>query len=383
MAQMAKSAAIVGVYEHPTRFAPSKSAYQLIAESARGALADAGLKLSDVDGLFFAGYAMDSLGLTDYLNIRPAYIDSTNIGGVSFVAHAGHAMAAIAAGLCQVALICYSAVNSSQPGAGGFGGRATTPADQYENPYGITVINGYAMVAQRHMHQYGTTAEQLAEIAVSTRLHASLNPSAKYRDLITVEDVINSRMIAAPLHLLDCCMISDGAGAVLITSAERARDLPKKPIYILGQAESVGHASAGHRDLLDIGTFRSAKAAYERAGLSPRDVDMAMVYDSFTITVLVQLEALGFCKPGEGGAFVSGGRLRYDREFPVNTDGGGLSSNHPGMRGIFLIIEAVKQLRGEGGVRQVKKPLRTAIVSGIGGNLGYRHGAATMLLSNE
>src|SRR5579875_849029 len=238
MAQMAKSAAIVGVYEHPTRFAPSKSAYQLIAESARGALADAGLKLSDVDGLFFAGYAMDSLSLTDYLNIRPAYIDSTNIGGVSFVAHAGHAMAAIAAGLCQVALICYSAVNSSQPGAGGFGGRATTPADQYENPYGITVINGYAMVAQRHMHQYGTTAEQLAEIAVSTRLHASLNPFAKYRDLITVEDVINSRMIAAPLHLLDCCMISDGAGAVLITSAERTRDLPKKPIYILGQAES-------------------------------------------------------------------------------------------------------------------------------------------------
>ncbi|HLH78527.1 MAG TPA: hypothetical protein VKV28_17130 [Candidatus Binataceae bacterium] len=379
-----KSAAIVGVYEHPSRFAPSKSAYQLIGESVRGALADAGLKRNDIDGLFFAGFGMDSLTLCDYLNLYPSYLDSTNIGGVSFVAHAGHAMAALAAGLCQVALICYGSVAASQPGTGlGGGGRSTAPADQYENPYGPTVINGYAMVAQRHMHQFGTRSEQLAEIAVATRYNASLNPEAKYRDEITVADVLASRMIAAPLHLLDCCMVSDGAGAVLVTSMERARDLRQPPIAIRGYGESVGHAGGGLRDLLELGTTRSARDAYARAAMSAKDVDMAMLYDSFTITVLAQIEALGLCRPGEGGDFVSGGRLRLDGDFPVNTDGGGLSSNHPGMRGIFLLIEAVRQLRGQCGARQVRKPLRTAIVSGIGGNLGYRHGAATMLLSNS
>jgi acetyl-CoA C-acetyltransferase len=233
------------------------------------------------------------------------------------------------------------------------------------------------------MHEYGTTSEQLAEIAVTTRLHASLNPNAKYRDLLTVEDVLKSRVISTPLHLLDCCVVSDGAGAVVMTSAERARDLPKKPIYVLGSGEAMRHAAAGHRDLMDIATNDSARQVYERSGLTPKDIDMAMIYDSFTITVLMQLEALGFCKRGEGGAWVSGGRLRYDGEFPLNTDGGGLSNNHPGMRGIFLLIEATKQLRGEGGPRQSKKPLRTAIASGIGGILGYRHAAASVILSNE
>ncbi len=380
-----KKAAIVGVYEHPTRFAPSKTTYQIIAESAREALADAGLTIKDVDGLFNAGGGglLGSLALADYLNIFPTYTDTTNYGGSSFVGHAAHAAAAISAGLCKVALICYSATPVSTPMAGIAGAMAGDPSSNYENPYGVTIINGYAMTAQRHMHEYGTTSEQLAEIAVTMRLHASMNPNAKYRDPITVEDVLKSRVISSPLHLLDCCVVSDGGGAVVMTSAERARDLRKKPVYILGSGEAMRHAAAGHRDLMDIATNDSARQVYERSGLTPKDIDMAMIYDSFTITVLMQLEALGMCKKGEGGAWVGGGRLRYDGEFPINTDGGGLSSNHPGMRGIFLLIEAARQLRGEGGARQCKKPLRTAIATGIGGNLGYRHAAATVILSNE
>jgi len=375
-------AAIVGVYEHPTRFAPSKTTYQIIAESAREALADAGLTIKDVDGLFNAGAGF-SLGLADYLNVNPSYTDTTNYGGSSFVGHAAHAAAAISAGLCSVALICYSATPVSAPMAGGGGGMPLDPASNFENPYGVTIINGYALTAQRHMHEYGTTSEQLAEIAVTMRLHASMNPNAKYRDPITVEDVLKSRVISSPLHLLDCCVVSDGGGAVVMTSAERARDLRKKPIYLLGSGEAMRHGAGGHRDLMDIATNDSARQAYERSGLGPKDIDMAMIYDSFTITVLMQLEALGMCKRGEGGAWVSGGRLRYDSEFPINTDGGGLSSNHPGMRGIFLLIEAVRQLRGEGGPRQAKKRLRTAVATGIGGILGYRHAAATVILSNE
>ena len=384
-----KKTAIVGVYEHPTRFSPSKTTYQLIAESAREALADAGLTIKDVDGLFNAGGGglIGSLALADYLNLYPTYTDTTNYGGSSFVGHAAHAAAAISAGLCNVTLICYSATPVSTPmagiGGGGGGGMIGDPSTHFEQPYGPTIINGYAMTAQLHMHEYGTTAEQLAEIAVTTRMHASLNPHAKYRDLLTVEDVLKSRVISTPLHLLDCCVVSDGAGAVVMTSAERARDLRKKPIYILGSGEAMRHAAAGHRDLMDIATNDSARQVYERSGLTPKDIDMAMIYDSFTITVLMQLEALGFCKRGEGGAWVSGGRLRYDGEFPLNTDGGGLSNNHPGMRGIFLLIEATRQLRGEGGPRQSKKPLHTAIASGIGGILGYRHAAASVILSNQ
>ncbi len=381
-----KKAAIVGVYEHPTRFAPSKTSYQLIAESAREALADAGLTIKDVDGMFNAGAGgvLGSLALADYLNINPMYTDTTNFGGSSFVGHAGHAAAAIAAGLCNVALITYSATPVSAPGGAGLAGTmGGDPSSEFELPYGVTIINGYAMTARLHMNKYGTTAEQLAEIAVTMRMHASMNPHAKYRDPITVEDVLKSRVISSPLHLLDCCVVSDGAGAVVMTTAERARDLRKKPVYVLGAGEGMRHGAAGKRDLLDIATNDSGRLAYERAGLTPKDIDMAMIYDSFTITVMMQLEALGFCKHGEGGGFVSGGRLRYDREFPINTDGGGLSSNHPGMRGIFLLIESTRQLRGEGGPSQAKKPLTTAMVSGIGGNLGYRHAAASLIISNQ
>ena len=301
------------------------------------------------------------------------------------MAHTAHAAAAIHAGLCDVCLVVYGSTAASSRfaiGTGGGGGGGGDPCDQYEIPFGPTTVGSYAMIAQRHMHDYGTTSEQLAEIAVTMRLHASMNPAAKYREPITVEDVLASRIISSPLHLLDCCIISDGGGALVITSAERARDLKKKPVYILGTGETVRHAARGHRDFLEIAAAQSGRLAFERAGVAHKDIDMAMIYDSFTITVLATLENLGFCKRGEGGQFVSGGRLRFDGEFPINTDGGGLSSNHPGMRGIFLVIEATKQLRGECGPRQVKD-CKIALAHGTGGTLGTRHSGATLILSNQ
>ncbi len=380
---LSRKTALAGVYEHPTRFAPDKSMFQIMAESARGALDDAGLTIKDVNGLCTAGIGMSGMGivgLCDYLNLTPNFVDATNIGGASFVAHTAHAAAAIHAGLCDVCLVVFgSTVASSRPTMNGGGGDS---CDQYEIPFGPTTVGAYAMIAQRHMHEYGTTSEQLAEIAVTMRLHASMNPVAKYRDPITVEDVLASRIISSPLHLLDCCIISDGGGALVITSAERARDMKKKPIYILGTGETVRHAARGQRDYLEIAAAQSGRLAFERSGVAHKDIDMAMIYDSFTITVLTTLENLGFCKRGEGGAFVSGGRLRFDGDFPINTDGGGLSSNHPMMRGMFLVIEASKQLRGECGPRQVKD-CKIALVHGTGGALGTRHSGATLILSNQ
>jgi acetyl-CoA C-acetyltransferase len=381
-----RKTAIAGVYEHPTRFAPDKTMFQIMAESARGALNDAGLTIKDVDGLFSTGIGfggMGIVGLADYLNMTPNYLDSTSIGGSSFVAHTAHAAAAIAAGLCEVGLVVYgSSAASSRFAIGTGGGGGGDIPDQYEVPFGPTTVGAYAMVAQRHMHEFGTTPEQLAEIAVTMRLHASMNPQAKYREPITVEDVLASRIISSPLHLLDCCIISDGGGAVIVTSAERARDLKRKPVYLLGAGETARHAARGKRDYLEIAAAQSGRLAFERAGVTHKDIDMAMIYDSFTITVLTTLENLGFCKRGEGGAFVTGGRLRFDGEFPINTDGGGLSSNHPGMRGIFLVIEATRQLRGECGSRQVQD-CKTALVHGTGGALGTRHSGATLILSNQ
>jgi acetyl-CoA acetyltransferase len=328
--------------------------------------------------------AMGIVGFCDYMNLTPTFLDGTNIGGSSFVAHTAHAAAAINAGLCNVAVIVYGSTAASARfaiGTGG-GGGGGDPCDQFEFPYGPTTVGAYAMIAQRHMHDYGTRPEQLAEIAVTMRHHASMNPVAKYRDPITVDDVLASRIISSPLHLLDCCIISDGGGALIVTSAERARDLKKKPAYILGAGEAVRHAARGQRDFLEIAAHQSGRLAFERAGVTHKDIDMAMIYDSFTITVLTTLENLGFCKRGEGGAFVTGGRLRYDGELPINTDGGGLSSNHPGMRGMFLVIEAVKQLRDECGPRQVKD-CRIALAHGTGGALGTRHSGATLILTNQ
>jgi len=372
---------IAGVYEHPTRWAAGKTAYQIHAESARGVLDDAGLSIKDVDGYFTSGVSpIGVLTVAEHLNLQPRHLDSTSIGGSSFVSHVTHAAAAIAAGLCEVALITYaSTVASSKFALGTAGAFVADPPDHFEAPFGPTLVGLYALVAQRHMYEFGTKPEQLAEIAVTTRRHASLNPAAKFRDLITVEDVLASRMISSPLHLLDCCVITDGGGAVVVTSAERARDLRPRPVYVLGGSEACCHTAMGRRDLLDIAARQSGPRAMAMAGVTPKDIDMCMVYDSFTITVLETLENLGFCRRGEGGAFVQHGRIGLGGELPVNTDGGGLSSNHPGMRGIFLVIEATKQLRGECGPRQVTD-CQVALCHGTGGMLSTRHSGATVVL---
>jgi len=373
--------AVVGAYEHPTRFAPEKTAYQLHAESARGALEDAGLTISDVDGLFTSGVGpIGIMSLANHLNLRPCYLDSQAIGGSSFVSHCLHAAAALAAGLCSVALVTYGSTAASERFAIGTGGGfLMDPPDAFEAPFGPTIVGSYALVAQRHMHDYGTTSEQLAEIAVTMRKHAGLNPHAKYREPITVEDVLASRVISSPLHLLDCCVISDGGGALVLASLERARDLRGPPVVILGGAEAVRHSEAGGRDLLDVAASQSGPLALARAGVRHADVDLCAVYDSYTITVLTTLEGLGFCRPGEGGAFAGGGRIALGGALPVNPDGGGLSSNHPGMRGIFLVIEATRQLHGECGPRQVKDA-EIALVHGTGGMLGQRHSGVTLVL---
>ena len=240
------------------------------------------------------------------------------------------------------------------------------------------------MIAQRHMHLYGTTSEQLAQVAVSTRKHASMNPEALFRTPITVEDVVNARVISSPLHLLDCCVITDGGGAVVVASPELARSCKQNPVWVLGVGEALAHQGAGKRDLIEIAAKQSTTPAFAMAGVTHKDIDMAMIYDSFTIPVIETLEDLGFCKKGEGGDFVSGGRIEIGGELPINTDGGGLSSNHPGMRGIFLLLEATRQLRHkfEGTPRQVPN-CNIALCHGTGGALGSRHSGGTVILGRD
>jgi acetyl-CoA C-acetyltransferase len=384
MTRFSRQAAVVGVHEHETRWAPDKTDFQIAAESARAAVVDAGLRLQDVDGYFVAGVSgMAAALMCDHLNMRPKVVDSTSIGGTSFLAHAAHAVSAIATGRCDVALITYGSTAASNSVAIGTRERSGVEIpEQYEAPYGVTTVGAYALCAQRHMYEFGTTSEQLAEIAVTFRRYAGLNPYAKYREPISVDDVLSSRLISSPLHLLDCCIISDGGGAVVLTSAARARDCAKPPVWILGAGETVFHPQAGKRDFMHMAASQTAPIAFAQAGVTPQDIDMCMIYDSFTITVLMTLENLGFCKIGEGGDFVSNGRLALDGALPTNTDGGGMSSNHPGMRGIFLIIEAVKQLRGECGDRQVQD-CRLALAHGTGGALGTRHGGVTLIMGRD
>ncbi len=378
---MKRAAAIVGVHEHPTRYAPHKTAFQIHAESARGALVDAGLSITDVDGYCTSGGGpLGLLSLCNHLGLRPRFVDSTSIGGSSFVAHTAHAAAAIAAGLCEVVLITYGSTAASERFAVGTGGGSMgDPPDQFEAPYGPTIVGSYALCAQRHMHEFGTTSEQLASVAVTMRRHAAFNPQAKYREPITVADVLASRIVSSPLHLLDCCIISDGGGAIVVTSAERACDLRKPPVYVLGAAEAVCDTGVGCRDLTDTAASQSGPLALARAGVGHADIDCCMLYDSFTITVVMTLEGLGFCARGAGGAFVADGRIGLGGTLPVNTDGGGLSSNHPGMRGIFLVIEATRQLRGACGAGQVPDAA-VVLVHGTGGMLGQRHSGATLVL---
>jgi len=371
-----RDVAIVGVAESDLGRVPNKSKFQLSAEASKAALDDAGLTKADVDGVLTTiiteGGQFSSLLMAEYMGIRPRYTNSTSIGGSSFVAYVEHAAMAIATGLCDVALICHGSTNISDRGgrAGPVSGAASVfGPSQFEEPYGISTVGSYALAAQRHMHEYGTTSEQLAEIAVATRKWASMNPKALMREPIGIDDVLNSRMIASPLHLLDCCLVTDAGGAVVLTSMDRAKDLKKRPIAVLGTGEAHTHRMISQMpDLTETAAKISGRLAFERSGISHAEIDVAEIYDSFTITVLLTLESLGFCKKGEGGDFVSGQRTAPGGDFPMNTQGGALSYTHPGMFGIFTVIEAVRQLRGECGERQVKDA-KIALANGTGGVL--------------
>jgi len=360
---------------------PQKSAFQLHVEAARNALVDAGLTVRDVDAVFSAGLWMGS-ETAEYMGIRPRYVDGTQIGGCSFIAHVQHAMAAIAAGIVEVALITHGESGASRIGMPGTRFGADSFRLQFEQPFGLAgPPTGYALAAARHMHEYGTTSEQLAELAVSTRKWAQLNPRAIMRDPLTVEQVLASRVISWPLHLLDCCLVTDAGGAVVVTSAARARDLPKRPVYVLGTGEATTHVLVSQ--MPDYAFWDAAKMASERAfamaGVAHGDIDVAEFYDAFTIVPVMGLEATGFCKPGEGGAFVSGGRTAPGGPFPMNTNGGGLSYTHSGMYGMFTLVEAVRQLRGECGPRQVAGA-KTAICHGLGGMFSA---SATLICGTE
>ena len=376
-------AAIVGVAESDLGRTPDKTVLQLQHQAARAALDDAGFTFEDVDALFCAGgwSWSPNLMLAEYLGIQPKYTDSTNIGGSSFEAHIAHAVAGIESGLFEVALIAYGSTQRSDRSRNR-GGYTFKLTEQFEPPFGLpTPVGAYALAAMRHMHEHGTTSEQLAEVAVATRKWASMNEKAMMRDPITIEDVLNSRWICEPLHLLDCCLVTDGGGAVVVASADRARQARKPPAWILGHGEAHTHNSI--TNMPDLATHRAAmlsgRAAFAMAGLTPAEIDVVEIYDSFTITVLLTLEALGFCGRGESGAFVSGQRTAPGGPFPLNTNGGGLSYCHPGMYGIFLLIEATRQLRGECGPRQVEGA-RTALAHGTGGVLSS---AATVLLGKD
>jgi acetyl-CoA acetyltransferase len=373
-------AAIVGVAESDLgEVGPGLTPLDLIGQATLRVLEDAGLRKEDVDGLFSASayYHMPTLSVGEYLGIRPRYSDATSMGGSSFISHLFHAATAIDAGLCEVALIAYG---STQRSGGGrlVSGSETLP---YEAPYRPRYpVSMYALAASRHMHQHGTTREQLAEVAVAAREWAKLNPKAFVHDDLSVEDVLSSRMVSSPLSVLDCCLVTDGGGAVLVTSAERARDLRKPPVYLLGAGEAHWHRNISQMpDLTMSAASESGPRACQMAKLGPGAVDVAMLYDAFTINTVLFLEDLGFCEKGEGGAFVSGGRISPGGELAVNTNGGGLSYNHPGMYGLLLLVEATRQIRGECGERQVAD----ANVAFVHGNGGVLSSQVTALLGSE
>lgn len=381
---------IAGAYEHPLRKAPDKSLAQLHAEVALGALADAGLSKDDVDGYFCGGDVPGTgpFSMVDYLNLKVRHADSTNIGGASYILHVNHAAQAIAAGKCDVALVTLAGRPRSEGVPKGGLKRADSPVQPdyaWETPFGMTILNVYAMCAMRHMHEFGTTPEQLAWVKVAASHHAQHNPNAMLRDLVTVDDVLNSTLVADPLHKLDCCIVSDGGGAVIVTRPEIARQLKRPLVKIRGAGEAVKHTAGGAIDLTYSAGRFSGAAAFAEAGLTPADVKYASVYDSFTITVIVQLEDLGFCAKGEGGRFVADGNLIAGiGRLPVNTDGGGLCNNHPFNRGgITKIIEAVRQLRGEAHPAVQVANCDIALAHGTGGMLGTRHGGATLIMERE
>jgi acetyl-CoA acetyltransferase len=363
------SAAIVGIAESDLgAVATEMSPIDLMAQGIQRALADCGLHLRDVDGLICATTQSrtSGLALSEYLGISPAFIDTTILGGSSFMFHVAHAQAALQLGLCKVAVIAYGSTQRTV-------GRRHASAREY-NPYEspfrpFLPATAYALAASRHMHQYGTTREQLAAVAVAAREWALLNPAAWEKKALTIDEVLSARMVSYPLTVRDCCLITDGGGAVIITTAERARSLKRPPVYVLGCGQAITHANISSMpDLTVTGALQSGRAAYEMARLAPGDIDVVELYDAFTINTILFLEDLGFCPKGEGGRFVSDGGIAPGGGLPVNTNGGGLSYCHPGMYGLFLLIEAARQLRRECGARQIAD-CETAIAHGNGGVL--------------
>jgi acetyl-CoA acetyltransferase len=378
--------AIVGAALSDIGRVDDKTDYELCHQATVRALADAGLRKDDVTGFMSCGAGTFlPVDIAEYMGLSPQlnWVDSTQVGGASWEFYVEHALAAIAAGLTDVVVLAYGSTaradlkrryrtaNLAYSNKG---------PSQFDAPWGHTLISKYAMTARRHMHEFGTAIEQLAEIAVSARHNASLNPDAFYRDPITIDDVLSSRMMADPFTKLQCCLRSDGGGAVVLTSADRAVDGPKAPVWVLGSGEAVSHVTMSEwDDFTSSPCERSGRLAFERAGLTPDDVDVCELYDAFTAMLLLTLEGLGFCKKGEGGPFVEDGKLRVGGALPTNTDGGGLSHCHPGMRGMFLLVEAVRQLRGECGERQVPD----ASIACVNGTGGWFSSASTLLLGRD
>jgi len=380
---------IVGAFEHPTRKATDISVAQLHAECAKGAIEDAGLTKNDIDGYFCAGDApgMGGIGMANYMGLNLKHIDSTDTGGSSYLVHVGHAAEAIATGRCNIALITLAGRPRSEGSSGTIvRSRGTgVPEEPFELPYGPVTVNMYAMAAMRHMYQYGTTAEQLAWVKVAASHHAQHNPHAMLRDVYTVKDVLDSPMVADPLRRMDCCVVSDGGGAIIMARPEIAKSLKRPLVPVLGAAEAPKHTNGGKFDLTYTGAAWTGPRCFEEAGVKQADIKYASIYDSFTITVVLQIEDLGFCEKGKGGAFVADGNLiSGSGKFPWNTDGGGMCNNHPANRGgMTKIIEAVRQLRGEAHPAVQVKNCDIALAHGTGGSLGTRHGAATVIMGRE
>ena len=368
------SAAIAGVATFGCGEAPGFSEMELLARSAHAAVADAGLKMSDIDGLCTAsvGSTMWPMPVIEYLGLRPSFINGTMVGGSSFIAHLLPAMLALQSGQCQAVLVCYGSTQRTST----FGRREIAQARRwmdpqpYETPYEpFNPPSAYALAASRHMHLYGTTRRDLAEVAVAARRWAQLNPEAFMRDPLTIDEVLAARMVSDPLSVRDCCLVTDGGGAYVLVRADRARHLRRPPVYVLGNGTACWNRPISSMpDLTVTAATESGRQAYAMAGLGPRDIGVLELYDAFTINTLLFLEDLGFCAKGEGGAFVRDGAIAPGGRLPVNTNGGGLSCVHPGMYGIFALIEAVRQLRGEGGERQVAG-VKTALAHGNGGTL--------------
>lgn len=381
---------IMGAYEHPTRLATDKTVAQLHAEAALGALADAGLGLNDVDG-FFCGNDMPGLGafaIVDYLNLKLRHVDTTDTGGCSYMIHVAHAVEAIAAGKCSVALVTLGGRPRAEGASTGTAPRPfhhAQPDVPFELPFGNVIAGSYAMCAKRHMYEFGTTSEQLAWVKVATSHHAQHNASALLREVVTVEEVVNSPLVADPLHRMDCCVITDGGGALVVTSPEVARQLARPQIGVIGMGEAMKGQNGGRVDLTYSAVAAAAPRAFSEADIKPTDIKYASIYDSFTITVLMQIEDLGFCPKGEGGRFVEDGNLISGvGRLPFNTDGGGLCNNHPNNRGgMTKIIEAVRQLRGEAHPAVQVADCDLALASGIGGSLGLRHGGSVIILERQ